>query len=588
MESNGMTIGPGPALKRQNRASKKTGFKYGENPGKVYKRTKGPKAGGRQPLREAIYNRRMDPDSISAVIGHSCCTCKCLEKVCISEVTEARREFALLSADGQLSRLIDHITMFKNAIKWATTASSGPASSLLAFDVTSSDALNLERLQSIPVSTTVVSTTYRFNSMTVCRDAYQLIHGISDHKMNMAVTCQKHGVRGLVDHKKHSGKGQLRETTEYAIDWFARFCQLNCDIASAQNTPGDKGHWYLPAFADNKNMWQELVIDFNADEEKRVLESKSIYNTSSADTENRIHQPRQPISLPHFIKMRKEHFSHVIEPTRHTYGVCEVCLEIGRNRNHALHIHAKSSFELEQVNLDIAAHRAQFCEARRLMAKRQQYAYAHQDEVLYLGFDYTVDFNAPTFRPRPHMESAHKMEIKTGGIIDFTTKTNYVFGHFDEFVSKGGNAVSTLLWNVIRASKRSNSATRCAKRLWLQVDGGKENTNHIMFAFCATLVDVGWFEEVVIYRLPVGHTHCIIDQRFAPVASVRKDKSIKSLFSFFRDIPLAWTDVKQRAHMIWLDDGIIDWEGYVMPHWTEPVNLQELRQIKFEKRNKQI
>lgn len=43
----------------------------------------------------------------------------------------------------------------------------------------------------------------------------------------------------------------------------------------------------------------------------------------------------------------------------------------------------------------------------------------------------------------------------------------------------------------------------------------KENKNNLVLAFLAALVHYGFFLEVRVYFLPVGHTHVIIDQRFS-------------------------------------------------------------------------
>lgn len=57
---------------------------------------------------------------------------------------------------------------------------------------------------------------------------------------------------------------------------------------------------------------------------------------------------------------------------------------------------------------------------------------------------------------------------------------------------------------MIRAIKRSGHACASARKLQLQIDGGVENSNHCVYAFCALLVEMGWFDVVEVYRLPVG------------------------------------------------------------------------------------
>ena len=54
--------------------------------------------------------------------------------------------------------------------------------------------------------------------------------------------------------------------------------------------------------------------------------------------------------------------------------------------------------------------------------------------------------------------------------------------------------------------------------LWLQLDNTcKDNKNRYLFAYAHMLVDMGLFQEVEINFLPVGHTHCDIDQLFSRI-----------------------------------------------------------------------
>lgn len=57
--------------------------------------------------------------------------------------------------------------------------------------------------------------------------------------------------------------------------------------------------------------------------------------------------------------------------------------------------------------------------------------------------------------------------------------------------------------------------------LLLQADNsGRDNKNQFMIAFMGWLVEKRFFKEARMYFLTVGHTHCIIDQRFSQVRRV--------------------------------------------------------------------
>ena len=55
------------------------------------------------------------------------------------------------------------------------------------------------------------------------------------------------------------------------------------------------------------------------------------------------------------------------------------------------------------------------------------------------------------------------------------------------------------------------------KKIYWQVDGGSENANKSVLALCEYLVAKTPIEEIVLTRLPVGHTHEDIDGRFGKI-----------------------------------------------------------------------
>ena len=52
----------------------------------------------------------------------------------------------------------------------------------------------------------------------------------------------------------------------------------------------------------------------------------------------------------------------------------------------------------------------------------------------------------------------------------------------------------------------------------LVVHTNRENKNRYVLAFLKSLVDCGLFEHIYLNFLPVGHTHCDIDQLFSRIA----------------------------------------------------------------------
>ena len=91
------------------------------------------------------------------------------------------------------------------------------------------------------------------------------------------------------------------------------------------------------------------------------------------------------------------------------------------------------------------------------------------------------------------------------------------------------NQVITSIMNVIN-DVRDRRGGLLPPMLRIQVDNcGRENKNQYMFAFCAAIVGLGYFAEVYLSFLLVGHTHEDIDQRFSVMFSILKRHDIDSM-----------------------------------------------------------
>lgn len=58
----------------------------------------------------------------------------------------------------------------------------------------------------------------------------------------------------------------------------------------------------------------------------------------------------------------------------------------------------------------------------------------------------------------------------------------------------------------------------------IEVDGGSENQNKTVFALCADLVLRGCTKRITLYRLPIHHTHNVLDARFGQLSQCSKGK----------------------------------------------------------------
>jgi hypothetical protein len=90
------------------------------------------------------------------------------------------------------------------------------------------------------------------------------------------------------------------------------------------------------------------------------------------------------------------------------------------------------------------------------------------------------------------------------------------------------NQVITSVMHVIANVRRRKG--RLPLTLRIQADNcTRENKNIYMFTLCAALVGLGYFQEVQLCFLIVGHTHENIDQCFSIISSTLKRTNIDSL-----------------------------------------------------------
>jgi hypothetical protein len=93
----------------------------------------------------------------------------------------------------------------------------------------------------------------------------------------------------------------------------------------------------------------------------------------------------------------------------------------------------------------------------------------------------------------------------------------------------------------------------------------RENKNIYMFALCATLVGLGFFQEVELSFLIVGHTHEDIDQRFSCISSTLKRSDVDSLKEMLSLIERGTSPTEAFVSARLLEN-VWDWKQFITPH----------------------
>ena len=83
----------------------------------------------------------------------------------------------------------------------------------------------------------------------------------------------------------------------------------------------------------------------------------------------------------------------------------------------------------------------------------------------------------------------------------------------------GSNVQVKITHQMLELYLNDSPGNRLPSTLWLQLDNTvKDNKNRYVFAYAQMLVDSSLFQHVEINFLPVGHTHCDIDQLFSRIS----------------------------------------------------------------------
>ena len=100
--------------------------------------------------------------------------------------------------------------------------------------------------------------------------------------------------------------------------------------------------------------------------------------------------------------------------------------------------------------------------------------------------------------------------------------------------------------------------------VFIQVDGGPENANKLLIGYCEYIVATGLTNEIVLSRLPVGHTHEDIDAKFAKIWTAARNTHVLTPHHY-NDLILKALGGISKLKVLVVDIFVIpDYEDYLM------------------------
>jgi hypothetical protein len=129
---------------------------------------------------------------------------------------------------------------------------------------------------------------------------------------------------------------------------------------------------------------------------------------------------------------------------------------------------------------------------------------------------------------------------------------------------KGGSVVTVeIIHRMLELFLKDKPGNRLPPTLWIQLDNTcRDNKNRFVFGYIQSLVDMGLFREVEVNFLPVGHTHCDIDQLFSRVSVHLYVNNCFSFNDLLRKAQLACRLIKYTARLY----GFANWKNHAEIH----------------------
>ena len=227
-----------------------------------------------------------------------------------------------------------------------------------------------------------------------------------------------------------------------------------------------------------------------------------------------------PVAPPHetyFLRIWKEHVPWLKCRAYNTFLLCDECVSL----NDRLRI-AKTSAEKnaiwEEKRIHLFMVREERCEytQRIILAKR------HPDLYLLM----TIDGSDNSSYGFPYFACAEKDHASSKGYkVRSKLYASILHGHFGTVFTYaanlvgGSNVTIEIIHKTLQKYLNDKPGNKLPPTLWIQLDNtAKDNKNRYVFSYCHSLVDMGLFQEVEVNFLPVGHTHCDIDQLFSRIS----------------------------------------------------------------------
>ena len=288
------------------------------------------------------------------------------------------------------------------------------------------------------------------------------------------------------------------------------------------------------------------------------------------------------IAPPHesyFYKIWRERVPWLKLRAYHTFMMCDECVSLNdRLRLAKTPAEKDAVWKQKKMHLYLVKEERHDYAQRILLAKRRPDLY---QSMTIDGSD-NSSYGFPYFSQKTHAtQRGYKVRSKLYAAI--------LHGHFAAAftyasnLEGGSNVTVEIIDRMIGYYLNDAPGNKLPPTLWLQLDNTcRDNKNRYVFAFCQSLVDMGLFQEIEINFLPVGHTHCDIDQLFSRISVHLYGNNCLNFRDLLRKARMACSMIKYTEHL----RGFADWKYHCLYHrlivsGTNFKGYQKFRQFRF-------
>ena len=223
----------------------------------------------------------------------------------------------------------------------------------------------------------------------------------------------------------------------------------------------------------------------------------------------------------------------------------------------------------EQIETDANAalrvHIKQQMDERLHYVQNQERAKRYPNKYLSIIADCRAKQPFPMFHTNTHarQKSKDKLHLVTLGLINHSANSAEFLISLDQWPSNQNFIISGLMQHITRYM---DSTGRHPSTLYLQLDNCcPTNKNRIMLAWAACLVKHGWFKEVHLSYLMVGHTHEDIDQLFSQLWALVVEGPVYTIDDYTRGIQELFRRSRWSYNKIdvYHQDTCWDWEAWL-------------------------